>query len=262
MQYIIYPDTLFLENFLCNVCLLVFLKYLLFPAATGKKIILASLATALCNTLGSILFFRSILILQLGVLFPATGILICSFFAIRDSRRILFVLYQMILWTLVLGGIFQVLQQWIALDCNKVLLATAFFTLIIGILEKVLKIYKRQNDCMREIVLYWNNRSNHMRGFADTGNHLFDPISQKPVSIISKDAWKTLLEDSKPPMYHLISYTSVGNPQGLLWGAQIDYMVIMDGSNSRIIEKPVIAITEQPFTGIFHYSILLHNDYC
>ena len=262
MHYIIYPDTLFLENFLCNLILLVFLKYLIFPAATGKKIILACTVTAFCNSLGSILFFRCIWILQLGILFPAAGIMVCTFMEIHDARRMLYTLYQMILWTLVLGGIFQALEQWTALSFHKALLATAFFTLVIGILEKVLSIYKRQNDCMREIVLYWNNRSNHMTGFADTGNHLFDPISKKPVCIISKDAWKELLEDSEPPMYHLIFYKSVGNPQGFLWGAQIDYMVVMEGSNSRIIEKPMIAITEQPFTGIFHYSILLHNDYC
>ena len=262
MYYIIYPDTLFLENFLCNLILLVFLRYLIFPAATGKKIVLASTATAFCNTLGSILFFHCIWILQLGILFPAAGIMLCVFMEIRDARRILYVFYQMILWTLVLGGIFQALEQWTALDCNKVLLATAFFTLVIGILEKVLIIYKRQNDCMREIVLYWNNRSNHMKGFADTGNHLFDPISQKPVCIISKDAWKALVEDSEPPGYHLISYKSIGNPNGLLWGAQIDYMVILEGDNSRVIEKPMIAITEQQFAGIFHYSILLHKDYC
>ena len=262
MQYIIYPDMLFLENFLCNMILMVFLKYLMFPDATGKKMILASLAVAFCNTLGSILFFHCIWILQLGVLFPATGIIICSFFEIRDARRILFVLYQMILWTLVLGGVFQVLQQWMDLGGNQVLLTTAFFTLLIGSLEKVLKIYKRQNGCMREVILYWNHRSNHIRGFADTGNHLFDPISQKPVSIISKEAWKALLEDSKPPMYHLVPYTSVGNPHGLMWGAQIDYMVIKEGSNSRIIEQPMIAITEQSFAGIFQYSNLLHNDYC
>ena len=35
--------------------LLFFLKCLIFPAATGKKIVLASAATALCNTLGSLL---------------------------------------------------------------------------------------------------------------------------------------------------------------------------------------------------------------
>ena len=262
MHYIIYPDTLFLENFLCNLLLLLFLKPRLFPAATGKKLVFASAGTALCNMLGSILFFRCIWILQLGILFPATGVMICSFLQFQDRKRILYVLYQMTLWTLVLGGILQALEQWTVLQANEVLVGTLFFVFVIGMLEKVLVIYKRQNDCMREIVLYWNHRSNHMQGFADTGNQLFDPISKKPVSIISKEAWKALLEDSEPPMYHLISYNSLGNSQGLMWGAQIDYMVIMEGNRSRIIEKPMIAITEQPFTGIFHYSILLHNDYC
>lgn len=262
MHYIIYPDTLFLENFFCNLLLLYFLRQFLFPAATGKKIVFASAAIALCNTLGSILFFRCIWILQLGVLFPAAGMTVCVVSEMRDKRRVLYILYQMILWTLVLGGILQALDQWTNLSANKVIAATVFFVLVIGTLEKIFVIYKRQNECMREIVLYWNHRSNHMQGFADTGNHLFDPISKKPVCIITKDAWKAVLEDSEPPMYHLISFNSVGNPQGLLWAAQIDYMVIMEGNDSRIIEKPMIAITEQPFTGIFHYSILLHNDYC
>ena len=115
---------------------------------------------------------------------------------------------------------------------------------------------------MREIALYLNGRCCHIRGFADTGNQLFDPISKKPVSIVSKDAWNTLLEDSEPPLYYFIPYKTVGNPNGILLAVQIDYMVILEGNNSRIYEKPMIAITEQPFTGIFHYSILLHNDYC
>ena len=262
MSYIIYPDTLFLENLLCNLLFLAFIKSLFFPAATWKRIFFASAMTALCNTLASILFFRCIWILQLGVLFPAAGVMICHCLQLRDPRRILYLLYQMILWTLVLGGILQALEQWTELRIGELLLATAFLAIVFGILEKILKIYKRQNECMREIVLYWNEKSCHVRGFADTGNHLIDPISKKPVSIISLEAWKKLLEDSIPPMYYLIPYKSVGNPKGILQGAQIDYMVILEGNESRIIEKPMIAITEQPFTGIFHYSILLHNDFC
>ena len=262
MQYIIYPDMLFLENFLCNMILMVFLKYLMFPDATGKKMILASLAVAFCNTLGSILFFRCIWILQLGVLFPATGIIICSFFEIRDARRILFVLYQMILWTLVLGGILQALEQWMEIESKQIILSAVLLTIVFGISEKVLKIYKRQNECMREVVLYWKERSCHIRGFADTGNHLIDPISKKPVSIITLEDWHRLVREEDKPMYRLIPYKSVGNPNGLLQGIEIDYMAILEGDNSKIIERPMIAITEQPFTGIFHYSILLHSDYC
>lgn len=262
MHYVIYPDTLFLENFICNLLFLAFMKSLFFPAAAWKRIVLAGAVTALCNTLASILFFRCIRILQLGVLLPAAGIMVCCCLQIRESRRILYLLYQMSLWTLVLGGILQVLEQWTKLKIEEVLLSAAILTIVFGILEKILKIYKRQNECMREIVLYWNKKSCHIRGFADTGNQLFDPIRRKPVSIISQDAWKMLLEDSPPPLYYFIPYKSVGNPHGILQGIQLDYMVILQGDDSRIIEKPMIAITEQPFTGIFHYSILLHHDYC
>lgn len=262
MHYVIYPDTLFMENFICNLLFLTFLKSLFFPAAKGKRIFLAAAITALCNTLASILFFHCIWILQLGTMFPAAGLMVGYCLEVRDRRRMFFLLYQMILWTLVLGGILQALEQWVELRSEEVLLSAAVLAIVFGILEKILKIYKRQNECMREVVLYWNERSCHIRGFADTGNQLFDPISKMPVSIITYDAWHTLLKDEQPPMFRLIPYTSVGNPNGLLQAVQIDYMAILEGENSRIIEKPMIAITEQPFTGIFHYSILLHSDYC
>lgn len=262
MHYVIYPDTLFLENLLCNLLFLAFMKSLFFRDAAWKRIVLAGFVTALCNTLASILFFRCIWILQLGILFPAAGVMVCYCLQIREGRRILYLLYQMILWTLVLGGILQALEQWTELKTEEVLLSAVFLAVVFGILEKILKIYKRQNECMRDIILYWNKKSCRIRGYADTGNQLFDPVRKKPVSIITLDAWKTLLEDSPPPLYYFIPYKSVGNPHGLLQGVQIDYMVILQGEDSRVIEKPMIAITEQPFTGIFHYSILLHHDHC
>ena len=262
MRYIIYPDTLFMENLLCNLLFLAFMKSLFFPAATWKRIVFAGSMTALCNTLASILFFRCIWILQLGVLLPAAGMMVCCCLQLRDARRIFYLLYQMILWTLVLGGILQALEQWSVLRSEVIVLSTAFLAIVFGVLEKILKIYKRHNECMREVVLYWNEKSCHSRGFADTGNQLFDPVSKKPVSIVSMEKWMELLDSSVPPSYHEIPYKSVGQPEGILRGVQIDYMVILEGENSRIIEKPMIAITEQPFTGIFHYSILLHNEFC
>lgn len=262
MHYVIYPDTLFMENLICNLLFLTFMKSLFFPAAKGKKILFAAAVTALCNTLASILFFHCIWILQIGALFPAAGLMVCYCMEIGDKRRMLFLLYQMILWTLVLGGILQALEQWIEIQSEQMILSAVVLVIVFGILEKILRIYKRQNECMREVVLYWNERSCHMLGFADTGNHLIDPISKKPVSIITLEAWHTLLRDEEPPLYRLIPFKSVGNPSDFLQGVQIDYMAILEGENSQIIERPMIAITEQPFTGIFHYSILLHSDYC
>ncbi len=261
MHYVIYPDSLFFENLICNLLFLTFLKSLFFPAAKGKKILFAAILTAFCNTLASILFFRCIWILQVGALFPAAGLMVCCCLEIKDIRRIFFLLYEMMLWTMVPGGILQVLTQWTTVNAGQTILAVLLVCLIFGILEKIIRIYKRQNECMREVVLYWKDRSCQINGFADTGNQLFDPISKKPVSIITDEAWHTLLEGDIP-YYRMIPYKSVGNPGGLLQAVEIDCMAILDGKDTQIVEKPMIAITEQPFSGIFHYSILLHNDYC
>ncbi len=82
MHYVIYPDLLFLENFLCNVLFLIFFKSLFFHAATWKRILLAGITTAVCNTFVSILFFRCIWVLQLGILFPAAGLMVFACFGI------------------------------------------------------------------------------------------------------------------------------------------------------------------------------------
>ena len=261
MHYVIYPDTLFVENFICNLLFLTFMKSLFFPAAKGKRIFLAASITAICNTLVSILLFHNIWIFQLGGLFPAAGLMVCACLEIKEPRRVLFLLYQMILWTFVLGGILQVLEQWTRQDTGTVILSTGLLLVVFGILEKTFRIYKRQNDCMREVVLYWKGRSCHIKGFADTGNHLIEPLSKKPVSIITFEIWHKFFQEEDMHLYRWIPYTTVGKPDGVLQGIQIDYMVIDRGKDSQIIEQPMIAVTKQPFTGIFHYSILLHSDY-
>lgn len=262
MHYVIYPDTLFMEHLICNLLFLAFLKSLFFPHATWKRILFAGSVSALCNTLVSILFFRHLWILQIGALFPAAGLMVLYCLEVLDARRVFYLLYQMVLWLLVFGGVLQIMQQFFQLHTLELIVITAVFGGIFLALEKIFKIYKRQNACMREVVLYFQGQSCHMKGFADTGNQLFDPVTKKPVSIIAEDAWNTLLEHTKPPLYRIIPYQSVGNPSGILQGAQIDYLVVLAGTESRIYEKPMIAITKQPFAGIFHYSILLHNEYC
>ena len=114
---------------------------------------------------------------------------------------------------------------------------------------------------MREVVLYWKGKSCLIIGFADTGNHLIEPLSKKPVSIITFEIWHKFFQEEDMHLYRWIPYKTVGKPDGVLQGIQIDYMVIDRGKDSQIIEQPMIAVTKQPFTGIFHYSILLHSDY-
>lgn len=261
MHYVIYPDTLFLENLLCNLLFLIFVKVLFFQTLSWKKLLFTGTAVALCNTLASILFFRWGIFLQIGVLFPAAGLMICSCLSLKDGRRILYLLYRMILWTLVFGGSIQFAEQWLSVRTEELLFGICFLALIFGVMERIFRIYRKQDEGMREVVLYWKEKSCHIRGFVDTGNRLRDPVTGKPVSIITVEAWKLFTEDLENPAYFMIPYHTIGNPHGILKGIQIDYMVISKEDDSRIYEKPMIGITEEPFSGIFHYSILLHSYY-
>lgn len=262
MHYVIYPDSLFMENFLCNLLFLWFLNHTFFHSASWKRVVLAAVLTAVCNTLASLLFFRCIWILQTGILLPAAGLMTCYCFQLKDLRRILYFLYQIVVWLLVLGGILQAAEQWIELQMGSLITAAAFFAIAFALLEKIFRVYQHQNECMREVVLYWRGKSCRIRGYADTGNQLFDPIRKLPVSILSEDAFQTLTDDLPDPLYTLIPYQSVGNAHGMIQGVQLDYMVILRGKESRIVEKPVVGISDQPFCGSFHYSILLHQYFC
>ena len=114
------------------------------------------------------------------------------------------------LWIFAIGGVIQALEQWIKMKSKELLITVAIAGLIFGILEKIFKIYKRQNECLREVTLCRNGKQCHIKGFADTGNHLVDPISKKPVSIITLEAWHTLLEKGEIPLYRLIPYKAIG----------------------------------------------------
>lgn len=261
MHYVIYPDTLFLENLVCNLLFLAFFKKLFFPAAKWKRIGIAAGITAMSNTLVSILFFHSIWILKLGVLFPAACLMIFYVLDVRECSRILEMSYRMILWILVFGGVFQTISQWGKVKGSTVMILTGVLTVFLGITEKLFGQYRRQRQHLRETILYYHRTCIRVQGFLDTGNQLLDPYSQKPVSVLSKEAWEKLSEKEKEIFFRLIPYRTVGNPDALIRAVEIDRMILLEGKRRYVIEKPVIAIAEQPFQGIFHYSILLHNEY-
>ena len=262
MHYVIYPDTLFAENLFCNLLFLIFMRNCFFQNVKFWEVFKAAIGTSLSNTILLIVFFRSHWILRTAVLFPTAGLLICSCFQMKDGRRILYILYQMLLWILVLGGVVHLLEEYTALPVGKFLFTVLFFVVFFGTLQKAASVYERQNGRMREVVLYLNGKSYHFQGYADSGNQLVDPIYKKPVSMITSEVWETLIRGEKAPGFHLIPYETVGNHHGMLQGTLIDYMVILNGNDSRIVERPVLAITGESFHGIFQYSILLHSDYC
>ncbi len=276
MHYEIYPDMLLLENFFCNlICLGAAKRWIC--TVSWKRCIGAAFFAALVNTGFSILLFRHFWILQLGVLFPVTGVMVCACLRIREWRKSFLLICRFAWLGLMLGGVLEYLGQWEGLRMK--ILLSALLVLSASAIIPVFRIYSRKSEAMRDVCICFNQKCREIRGLADTGNMLTDPISKKPVCILEYEELKLILttrqqyeiaelldfgfpKDCETTGYYLIPYQSLGSPSGLLVAMELDRMIIYCGKCRKVVEKPLVGITRQQFAGIFHYSILLHNDYC
>ena len=90
------------------------------------------------------------------------------------------------------------------------------------------------------------------RGLIDTGNSLKEPISGKPVHIVSREVAEAVAAGSMK--YVVIPYKSMGNPCGILYGYRVDE--ITAGAVKQ--KRAVIAVSDRKFEGA--YEVLLNYE--
>ncbi|NLO25113.1 MAG: sigma-E processing peptidase SpoIIGA [Clostridiales bacterium] len=117
-------------------------------------------------------------------------------------------------------------------------------------------------------------------GLLDTGNELFDPITNYPVIVVQYSAVKELLhegireifeqnlEDDLENIYEgfkqanwvsrlrLIPFSSLGKEKGMLLGFKADGVII----GSRCLDKVIIAIYSKPLSENGEYAALLNPE--
>lgn len=279
MYYEIYPDTLFLENLFCNLICIGAMKISFDRAVTWKKCLLASVLASFADTAVTILLFQKLWILQLGILFPIEGFLICYCLELSEWKTRMLYIYEIGGLGLLMGGVLEYIEQWGKVTLEIFLTVVFALGIGAGITKRLEKTMKSQRILLRDVAVYKNQKCIEVKGFADTGNHLKDPVSQRPICILEYEELEKILttrqkyeitelldfgapEGEIQTDYGFVPYESLGNPTGLLLVMEMDFMVICQEHGDRVIEKPMIGITRQKFAGLFHYSILLHKDFC
>lgn len=97
-----------------------------------------------------------------------------------------------------------------------------------------------------------------MRALVDTGNHLTDPISKKPVSIVSKQLADSLLRVLRNEKCVLIPFKSVGCQSGCLRAYVIPKMYIETTEGGIFCKDAMLAIAETEFGNVNTYQMILH----
>lgn len=108
------------------------------------------------------------------------------------------------------------------------------------------------------VALQIGKKSIFATGLMDTGNHLKEPISQKPVVIMEKELLQKegicLMENN----FYAIPYHSLGNKAGIMRGFLADEMTIGEEQDARKLQQVMIGISEEKLSMEGEYSLILN----
>lgn len=257
MRYELYIDIFFLVNFVLDFLVLKIVKQMLKCTATHGRILTgailgAGLASVLtCIPIGGI--WKHIVLH--GVV---NSLMIWVAFQVRKH---IFVKAWILLYLvgIMMGGVLNLVNQYIGIYFRPTLLflfiALGSYELVskaMDFLEQYFKVSSR--NCKAE--LYLNEECLLVRAIIDTGNMLFDPVTEKPVHIISDKAIKTFTKE-RVSMIRYISYHTVQNKDSVMPLIKIDKMRIR-GKQETEIQSPLLAISECTHFGNGDYDLILH----
>lgn len=97
----------------------------------------------------------------------------------------------------------------------------------------------------------------------DTGNSLWDPIYNAPVSVVEGSILAEIIKDSNYIMgkgYHLVPFLALGNENGIIPVVHIDHLTLFCERGEIHIEKPWVAVYSGHF-GNGEYQVILHPEH-
>ncbi len=308
----IYPDVVFVLNLLIDLVLLLLLKVIIHKKCSMLRMLsAAAIGGGTAAFINLLPWFRYILegkqvftfLLVMGYLIrPASLIFIVRVaFGKMNWKEWFRLSILLFLVTCFVGGFFNSVYYHTKLRLTMIQLdySVIFSNLPMGYLilvflaiipVTVLFIWLRRKylSCKKdiyEIELICGEMSTKTRGFMDTGNCLFDPVSHKPVIIVEKHVieqiipseCRSLLQMSEVGMiqseavarqeqldnyifrFHLIPYRSIGKEQGVMPGIVLDRIQIKVGEETCCQERVTAAIYNRTLSPDGEYQVILHK---
>ena len=242
MHYELYVDSLFLVNFVMNLYLLLLVDRNTFRTATRRRLLLGAAAG---GVLGIVLLLLPGPVLVKGALAAVAGTVGMIFltFPVRGFKMFLRILEKLLLYSFCMGGAILFLIR-----CIPGL--RDFLTGIFGILGAGgltflflgrFRERKEQADCICHAELICGGEHLQVTALLDSGNSLVEPISGKPVCIVSEH----ILEGLRPklsPGVRVVPYHSIGKRKGILEGYLLPELVLeLDGISKRFTQVYIAA---------------------
>lgn len=294
----IYLDVVFAVNFILDFIILLLERRISRKNISINRVFLGAFV-------GASLMCIIVLIPQLNyIIYLAFSYFISStlivFVTFRPKKVLELVKLTLLLYmiAILLGGIIFTLYYYtrIGVDINHLLINSSFggldlqmllllvclaiiiWMIFINIFFKLMNVSKN----IYEVDLFYHDIELKISGLLDTGNTLYDPISQWPVIIGEIDILKPCfdeynfmtLKQMATNVYDLqnieniknklglnirwIPFTSLGNENGMLIGIVLEKVVVYVGKNKKENKNVVIGLYNNKLSKDNSYNVLLH----
>ena len=174
---------------------------------------------------------------------------------IREFVKAILLLY---IGSFLLGGILEMLRQYVKIGSLFFFLAILGYYLALGI-WKFISYLQRWNQYHCNVDVVCGKNVYRMKGLIDTGNNLSDPITGDPVSIIDKDMAMKLFDKEQIKNVRYIPYRTIGNAESVLLIIRADQLRIC-GEKTYEINQPLLGISEEKVSVRGEYEMILNPN--
>lgn len=235
MYYEVYADSIFFLQFVMNLYVLLLVNYYTRGTATLLRIVLG----AAVGALGSLLTLSSPGPIWVRVF---CGSIMTSFmmllvtFRIRKMKTMCSMVEKTLLCSFCFGGVMRLLLRIFSTGEWEQKSPMRFVLVVLGTIALLLiKLCEKEKKQSSEYFAILKNNDKQVKVLAllDSGNRLTEPISGKPVSVITREIFDSLdLENMS--CYRVIPYKSVGCAAGIMDGYLLpELWVNLDGLDRK-----------------------------
>lgn len=301
MFYVVYIDVLFLVNFFMDFIIL---------TATGKMLrirtkllrrILGAMLGATCYCITLCLPWESRKWGSITVWLIAAVMMGSLVFSLRRGKELFRFLVVFHAAAFFLGGTVTTLYYHTRLGyyLRKAVKGDAYAQTMTGLFTAIvilscifgkiaaacMRQRQRERNLYYEVELYFGNRNKRVTALLDTGNHLKEPISHKPVILMDMTLAGELLEEETVEAVRtfyrtgdfyttenmgemgtdiskirLIPYHSIGKSRGLLAALPMDSLKIQMEQGNMKLTDVWTALSEEPVAAKGRYQVILNAE--
>ncbi len=257
MYYELYVDVLFLVNFMMDYLLLLIVRHMLKCTATHFRIALGAVIGAGLTCLVVILPIQYAIIKFVLFYLLVNTLMIIVGLKIKEIRVFVKAMILLYIGAFLMGGMLGYVRQYIKMGSLFFAVAVLGYYVVLGIWNFI-SYMQRLEQHICDVELYVAGKVSEVKGLIDTGNHLCDPISSKPVCIVSPGVVTEKI-GVELSILRYIPYHTIGIQEGVMPLVKFDKMCIK-GKKEIWFEEPLIAISEEEISNSKEYQMILNPN--